>query len=86
MKETSRLIVSRKPAREREQDKGEEPFLTVFIMLYARWGERKTPLANSYSDRCTVEAVHSSLPQTQSECQNVKRSLGCMAGCLPIYL
>lgn len=84
MKETSRLIVSRKAAREREQDKREEPFLTVFIILYARGGE--TPLANSYSDRCTVEAVHSSSPQIQSECQNVKRSLGCMAGCLPIYL
>lgn len=36
MKETSRLIVSRKPARERERRKGKEPFLTVFIILYAR--------------------------------------------------
>lgn len=43
MKETSRLIVSRKAAREREQDKREEPFLTVFIILYARGGEGRLP-------------------------------------------
>lgn len=43
MKETSRLIVSRKAAGEREQDKGEEPFLTVFIILCARGGKEDSP-------------------------------------------
>lgn len=50
MKETSRLIVSRKAAREREQDKGEEPFLTVFIILYARGGGRLPSLTATVTD------------------------------------